>query len=501
MSTIESVSTIEGTCKRGIPGNLLVALIISAKLSKQSQQAPTLPGVSPGIYSKVLAGKASVQTNFELIVPKTNLQYNFIMVEITDPDKVEMAEAALLIQRLLVVETRRMMALFELSEVKRRKIFKAIDSHERELEGLVTDVFQHLQHSEIDVNLIRRHLQKATDISEKIEKLIVTNSSHLSVAQIHMATAIEFLDDLEEEENTGFMTLKQFLHHSIDPIVQANKTVSDRLENLSQHASNVIDVLRTQIESELLQKDSQINVVLFFLTVFAFCYYSAELVDTGIASIWEILKLPETLGDVSTDAVIRLASILFVVFIAVSFLFSDRFRYYSLGFQIRRQRDIHDVFRVAEQEIVEGVPDISPLIERLQSSDAATRHLAARDLRDLGGKLRKKYRSDYVETNIAHRLTRVLEGSDDKEVRSSTAFALGEIASLNSVSALEAALNDSAPEVRWEAAYALGKVGRAARSTSETILQHLKDLSFSDHYRRVRRASGWAHRKLEGRSR
>ncbi len=481
----------------GIPGNLLVALNIILQKPKDLQQLYPPLGTNPGLCSDVLGGRARVQTDFDLIIPRTDLQSNLILVEVknsyTDINK---AEAALLIQRLLVVETRRMMALFELSETKMHEILENIDSYEKKLELLVNDVVEHLQRHETDTNLIQDHLKKAIDLSDKIEHSIVTNASNLSGAQVHMATAIEFIDDLEEKESFGFMTLKQFLHRSIDPAIQTNRIISDRLEHLSQHASNVIDVLRTQIESESLQKDSQINIVLFFLTVFAFCYYSAELLHHSIDSIWDIFGLPKTLAGFSADSVIRIVSIVSVVSVAVAFLFSKRFRFKSLKFQIKKQRDIHEVFSVAEQQLVEGtiMATVLRLIKSLTNPNQDIRRGAARDLSNIRRQL-GKIRQKTLRNDVAPTLIKSLEDASDKEVRGNIASVLGEIPIQESVSALEKALGDSDPTVRKNVAAALARIGPMALTFSDTLSQRLQNMSYSDE-RQVRRECKRALRTL-----
>ena len=83
--------------------------------------------------------------------------------------------------------------------------------------------------------------------------------------------------------------------------------------------------------------------------------------------------------------------------------------------------------------------------------------------------------------------------SEDAEIRSSAAFALGRMSgsAKSAIPSLIPLLKDSDAKVRWFAVYALGRMGESARSAIPNLIPLLKD---SDTY--VRSSAAEALRKL-----
>ena len=197
-------------------------------------------------------------------------------------DSLGVEEAALIIQHLLLIESYRTMALYELQEANKSDILDSIQDYENKLQAIVSA-------ESSNINEIERHLDEIIKTSSMIEKSIADNCSSLSGAQAHQKIALRFIDELDEERFSGFLSIQQFLHRSIDPAMQTTETISQRLEQISNHASHVTDLLRTQIEVNSLKEERGLASIMFFLAFIAGAYYAGSFFDKAINSFLGML--------------------------------------------------------------------------------------------------------------------------------------------------------------------------------------------------------------------
>jgi HEAT repeat protein len=126
-----------------------------------------------------------------------------------------------------------------------------------------------------------------------------------------------------------------------------------------------------------------------------------------------------------------------------------------------------------------GTPDIwQPIIPLLKSPDPLRRRTAAQALMQL----------DLTEVSVS--LSKAAE-DPDPYVRQGTLAALGESGTVEAVALLRhSLLYDSAPGVRAEAAYRLGKIG------TEVLVGELKQVATTDRDQAVREWARWASEEL-----
>ncbi|HJV71360.1 DUF3422 domain-containing protein [Ideonella sp.] len=265
------------------PGQWLVGLHVLVKpamgehaelppLVRQSLDDETLVG------ARVMEGAAEVYTDFRL-QGDGFARWVVIVHDVSTPRRL-----GRLVQRLLEVETYRMMALLGLPVA--REVGAALVGAEKAL-AEVAERIRHAQPSE-EPELLRR----LTELAAEVEGLYARTHARFSASAAYFELVQRRIEELREERVHNLQTLREFMDRRLQPAMQTCAWAARRQQALSERISRVSNLLRTRVEIEQQQSSRELldamnrrqKVQLMLqgavegLSVFAVTYYGAGLV-------------------------------------------------------------------------------------------------------------------------------------------------------------------------------------------------------------------------------
>jgi uncharacterized membrane-anchored protein len=149
-----------------------------------------------------------------------------------------------LVQRVLELETYRLMALMGLPIA--RRLSPEINRMDKELCRLnqcITDIS--VDNSEVDDRIL---LQELSHLAALTEKSRAESIFRFSATTAYSALVVKRLAELREEEVSGYQTLTEFLEKRLIPALKTCDAVKERLEDLSRRIHRTSSMLRTRVE-------------------------------------------------------------------------------------------------------------------------------------------------------------------------------------------------------------------------------------------------------------
>lgn len=194
-------------------------------------------------------------------------------------------QAGRLIQRLLEIETYRLMALlgFPLA----RQTAPEISEMESEL-GDLTEYMSNVQ----DVNDESKLLVELSGLAARIERQIARTNFRFSAASAYAAVLRRRIEFLREQRIEGMQTIWEFMERRLSPAINTCESVVERQDRLSKRVSRAANLLRTRVDvalegqnRDLLQSmNSRVRLQLRLqetvegLTVVILSYYTVSLI-------------------------------------------------------------------------------------------------------------------------------------------------------------------------------------------------------------------------------
>ncbi len=189
-----------------------------------------------------------------------------------------------MLQRLMEIETYRLMALLGLPEA--RGLAPVINRMDAEM----ADLTQRLANNEVPDQA--EILSRLTDMAAEIEAHRARTTFRFNASQAYHDILIARLEELKEDEVSGHLTLREFLTRRLSPAVRSCWTMQNRLDDLSKRIDRASDMMRTRVElgiqsqnRELLEsmnRRSKIQLMMQHtvegLSVAAISYYSVGLI-------------------------------------------------------------------------------------------------------------------------------------------------------------------------------------------------------------------------------
>ncbi|MDX1605224.1 MAG: DUF3422 domain-containing protein [Candidatus Competibacterales bacterium] len=156
-------------------------------------------------------------------------------------------QAGRLVQRLLEIETYRMMAL--LAFPLARSIGGEVTQAEAEL-GKLTD---RLRSSDDDSDRVL--LGELTRLSAEVERLAATSNYRFSAARAYYALVQRRIRELREERFGGRAPIHEFMERRLAPAIRTCESTQERLSVLSERVSRAANLLRTRVDVALEQQN------------------------------------------------------------------------------------------------------------------------------------------------------------------------------------------------------------------------------------------------------
>jgi len=222
------------------PGQWLVGLHVLVKPSL-GEHAELPPLVRQGldeetlVGARVMEGTAEVYTDFRL--QGDGFARWVVIAHETTPRRL-----GRLVQRLLEVETYRMMALLGLPVA--REVGAALVGAEKAL-AEVAERIRHAQPSE-EPDLLRR----LTELAAEVEGLYARTHARFSASAAYYELVQRRIEELREDRVHNLQTLREFMDRRLQPAMQTCAWAARRQQALSERISRVSNLLRTRVEIE-----------------------------------------------------------------------------------------------------------------------------------------------------------------------------------------------------------------------------------------------------------
>jgi len=151
------------------------------------------------------------------------------------------ARAGRLVQRLLEIETYRMMALMAFPLA--RAIAPEISGMEQELATIAGETT-----SITTLADEQRQLGQLTALAARIETMTARTDFRFSASRAYHALVEERIADLGETKLAGIQQLATFMDRRLSPAMRTCASVASRLDTLSEHISRASGLLQTRVE-------------------------------------------------------------------------------------------------------------------------------------------------------------------------------------------------------------------------------------------------------------
>ncbi len=232
------------------PGELIVATHVAMQSAEAA--APTADELAKLFVpeslatSRVSAGAAQVWTDFRV---HGDGHSRILIRNETMPER----KAGRIIQRLLEIETYRMMALLGLPMARESgPRLSMINGSLAHLTLAMNKTGGDTEESESAL------LRRLTRLSGDIETLATTTAFRFSATQAYYALVQERVSELREERIEGFQTIQEVVERRLAPAVRTCEAVANRIDDLSRRATRTADLMRTRVDFALQEQNQQL---------------------------------------------------------------------------------------------------------------------------------------------------------------------------------------------------------------------------------------------------
>lgn len=196
------------------------------------------------------------------------------------------------VQRLLEIETYRILALLGYPEAKR--IWPRVRRLDMELAGVI----DRLAHAEGPASE-QRLLMELSAISQAIEHMRSDTNYRFSATRAYMAAMSRRLEDLREHKYSGRSSITKFLERRMRPALDTCDSVDAHLQDLSLRVARATEALRARIETSIEEQNRdmldslnrrslqqlRLQQTVEGLSVAAISYYLVGLLNYGLKGL------------------------------------------------------------------------------------------------------------------------------------------------------------------------------------------------------------------------
>jgi len=234
------------------PGELIVATHVA--MQSADEPAPSAAALAKLFVpeslatSRVSASAAQVWTDFRV---HGDGHSRFLIRNENMPER----KAGRIIQRLLEIETYRMMALLGLPPAREADPrLSMINGSLARLTLSMNKTGSEAEESETESALLRQ----LTGLSGDIETLATTTAFRFSATQAYYALVQARVSELREERIEGYQTIQEVVERRLAPAVRTCEAVSNRIDDLSRRATRTADLMRTRADFALQEQNQQL---------------------------------------------------------------------------------------------------------------------------------------------------------------------------------------------------------------------------------------------------
>ena len=231
----------------GLPGTLIAATHVELRPAGDSPlaevQAEAIRCGDSVVASSVADGAAWVVSDFRLHQGFTR----FVVLD----DGMTRRQAGRTVQRLLEIETYRMMALLAFPVAKEVSAF--LSGAEEELAGLM-DRMGAARNPEDERDI----LASLTRVAADVERSVARTAFRFGAAQAYFDLVRQRIADLRESRLGGFPPIQEFMDRRLAPAINTCASAARRQLQLSDRVARKSSLLRTRVEMELERQNQEL---------------------------------------------------------------------------------------------------------------------------------------------------------------------------------------------------------------------------------------------------
>jgi uncharacterized membrane-anchored protein len=230
-----------------LPGERLVAAhLIVEPHEAPARRADTLLRWFSREYlagSRIAGGAAEAWTDFRLH------EDGFSRILVQDRGFVDAYQAGQVVQRLLEIETYRLLALLALPLA--REAGPRISAVDREVAG-ITGAMSRLGAAGADAVSERQLLERLITLAADIERMTAASDYRFGAARAYYALVERRIGELQEQRlEPGVPTIGEFLDRRLAPAMRSCVATSDRLRAMAERLARAGNLLRTRVDIAL----------------------------------------------------------------------------------------------------------------------------------------------------------------------------------------------------------------------------------------------------------
>lgn len=230
-----------------IPGSLLVATHLEYCEAASCDEASLLATLSqsphPHVVTEVADGAALVVSDFRI-------HDGFTRYLVLDRH-LRHRQSGRTVQRLLEIETYRMMALLALPVAK--EVSATLAPAERETATLMAEMTEDRGYQSE-----REILSGLTRLAAAVELSVTRTAFRFGAAQAYYALVNQRVADLRGQPMRGFSSIRGFLDRRLAPAIQTCLSVARRQNELSERIARKSALLRTRVDVELEHQNQEL---------------------------------------------------------------------------------------------------------------------------------------------------------------------------------------------------------------------------------------------------
>lgn len=231
----------------GIPGKLVVATHVELRSTAEIAPAAVLAEIDPDSrqlgVSRIADGRAWIFTDFRI-------DDGFSRFLVLD-DGLTPRQAGRTMQRVIEIETYRLMALFGLPAAKR--VGGWLYDAEREL----ADLMELIGRSSTPEDE-REALGKLSRLAAEVERSVATTTFRFGAARAYHDLVRQRVGELREERQAGLPTIEEFMQRRLQPAMATCEAIARRQEELSGRVARNSQLLRTRVDIELERQNQEL---------------------------------------------------------------------------------------------------------------------------------------------------------------------------------------------------------------------------------------------------
>lgn len=225
----------------GLPGEVLVGVHVEVETQEAAEldpeDLPRILGTDNFAGAEVSGGAANAFMNFAVLEDG----YGRLLLR---HKRLKPRQAGRLVQRLLEIETYRMMALLALPLARRYS--GALSEAEGRLTAMTTRMTE-LQALEDE----RALLGELTELSSEVERVQAATAYRFGAARAYYELVGRRIEELREERIEGYQTFQEFFGRRLTPAMRTCEAVGLRIADLSRRVTRVGQLLRTRVDVQL----------------------------------------------------------------------------------------------------------------------------------------------------------------------------------------------------------------------------------------------------------